>query len=165
MDHLLIPHYEDISYIPYIEDLSCNDIRVKSACTGSVEVATIPPGANIYIYEEVQGDYILQNVQSGTISNPAIINDIECTSITRLNKFKLTLTGYVDVEGILEITQGTVYPLNIIMEQCTTPGVSEAGGLLLPALAIGSLFFFLSGGEERKRRKHEYYEKYKEIYE
>ena len=151
--------------VPLIEDLSCHDIRVRATCTGSLQIATTPSGADIYIYEESVGDYVLTSVQTGTMISPSTINNIECTSPTRSNKFKLTLPGYVDVEGWLDITNGTTYQLYIIMEKCTTPGVSEEGGWLIPALAIGSLFFFLSGGEERKRRKLQYYEKYREIYE
>jgi len=150
---------------PSIEDLSCHDIRVRATCTGSLQIATTPSGADIYIYEESQGDYVFTGVQTGTLISPSIINDIECTSPTRSNKFKLKLQDYVDVEGWLNITDGNIYQLYIIMEKCTTPGVSEAGGWLIPALAIGSLFFLLFGGEERKRRKLQYYEKYKEIYE
>jgi len=157
-------HIPPIS-VPLIEDLSCHDIRVRAICTGSLQIATTPSGADIYIYEESVGDYVLTSVQTGTMISPSTINDIECTSPTRSNKFKLTLPGYVDVEGWLDITDGTTYQLYIIMEKCTTPGVSEEGGWLIPALAIGSLFFFLSGGEERKRRKLQYYEKYREIYE
>ncbi len=149
---------------PLIEDLSCYDIRVKATCNGSLQIATTPSGADIYIYEEIQGDYVFTGAQTGTMISPSIINDIECTGPTRSNKFKLTLPGYVDVEGWLDITDGNIYQLYIIMEKCTTPGISEAGGWLLPALAIGSLFFLLSGGEERKRKKLDY-EKYKEIYE
>ncbi len=154
-----------LTLVPTIEDLSCNDIRVKAVCKGLLQIATAPSGADIYIYEEIQGDYVLTGVQTGTLISPSTINDIECTGPTRSNKFKLTLPGYVDVEGWLDITDGNIYQLYIIMEKCTTPVVSEAGGWLMPALAIGSLFFLLFGGEERKRRKLEYYEKYKEIYE
>lgn len=150
--------------VPLIEDLSCHGIRIRATCTGSLQIATTPSGADIYIYEESVGDYILTSVQTGTMISPSTINDIECTSPTRSNKFKLTLPGYVDVEGWLDITDGNIYQLYIIMEKCTTPGVSEMGGWLIPALAIGSLFFFLFGGEERKHRKLDY-EKYKEIYE
>lgn len=159
---ILPQEYMSLSHIPLIEDLSCHGITIRTACTGSVEIATEPPGASIYIYEESQGDYILQSVQSGTFSNPAIINDIECTSLTRSNKFKLSLLGYIDVEGILKITDGQVYHLNIYMERYS---VTEAGGLLIPGIAIGSLLFFLFGRDKDKHKKPQYYEKYKEIYE
>lgn len=148
---------------PSIEDLSCHKVNIKATCKGSLQIATIPPQADIYIYEEIHGDYVLRTEKTGTMSNPSIINDIECTSPTRSNKFKLTLAGYVDIEGMLDITDGTVYQLYIIMEKCA---VTEFGGgnLLIPALAIGGLMFFLLGGDKAKH-KFEYYDKYKEIYE
>lgn len=150
---------------PLIEDLSCNSITVRAICQGSLHIATIPSGANIYIYEESQGDYVLQSVQTGTMTSPTIIDNIECTGPTRSNKFKLTLPDYVDVEGILDIKNGEIYQLYIIMEKCTIPVVTEGGGLFIPALALGSLFFLLFGEEKEKRRKVVDYDKYKEIYE
>jgi hypothetical protein len=155
----------DSSSVPSIEDLACNMINVKSACKGSLQIATIPPEADIYIYEgsESQGHYVLQSVKTGTMNYPSIISDIECTSSTRSNKFKLSLQGYVDVEGILDITDGTVYILYIIMEK---GAATELGGnFLIPGLAIGSFMFFLFGGAKRKRKQFEDYDKYKEIYE
>ncbi len=147
-----------------IKDLSCNNVVIKPLCVGSLEIATIPPEADIYIYDEIQGDYVLKAEKTGSIDNPIIIPNIECTGPTRSNKFKLSKPGYVDVEGMLDITENTIYQLYIILEpkidQCE---VAEAGGLLIPALAIGSLIFFLLGKE--KRKKLEDYEKYKEIYE
>lgn len=152
--------------VPSIEDLSCNMIRVKATCKGSLQIATIPPYADIYIYEEIQGDYVLRTEKTGTMEDPTIINDIECTGPTRLNKFKLKFPGYVDVEGMLDITDGTIYILYIIMETCPETEVTQFGGenLLIPALAAVGLMFFLFGGD-KKKRKFEDYDKYKEIYE
>ena len=137
-----------------IEDLSCNHIRVKASCLGSVRFATIPNGADIYIYEESQLDYVLRSEKTGTMSNPTVINDIECTSPTRSNKFKLSYPGYCNVEGMLDITEGTTYTLDIIMEQYT-PVTELGGGLLIPALAVGALLALLSG-----RSKKGYIHKY-----
>lgn len=151
------------SLVPSIEDLACNMINVRATCKGSLQIATIPSQADIYIYEEIQGNYVLRTEKTGTMTSPTIITDIECTGLSRSNKFKLTLPGYVDVEGILDITDGTIYQLYIIMEKCA---ITELGGgdLLIPALAIGGLMFFLFGGDRRKNKKVDY-DKYKEIYE
>ena len=150
-------------HVPSIEDLSCNMINVKATCKGSLQIATIPPEADIYIYEESQGDYILRSIKTGTMSYPSTISDIECTSSTRSNKFKLSLYGYVDVEGYLDIIDRTVYQLYIIMERSTVTEFGM-GDFFIPALAIGSLMFFLFG-EDKNKSKKKYYDKYKEIYE
>ncbi len=143
------------SNIARIEDLSCNHVKIRSQCTGSAQIATIPSNADIYIYNDIQQIYELQSVKSGTISNPSTIYDLECTNPpTRSNKFKLSLPGYVDVEGMLDITQGTIYSLEIIMEPFTT--VEAGGGLLLPALAAGMLLFLLCR-EDKKKHKHAKY--------
>lgn len=146
---------------PSIEDLSCNSINVKAVCRGSLQIATIPNGADIYIYEESQMDYVLRNVKTGTMIDPSIITDIECTSSTRSNKFKVTFPGYVDIEGMLDITDGTIYQLYIIMERCAINEPETAGGLLFSALAIGGLFFLLFGSRDKKHKKTIYYEKIK----
>jgi hypothetical protein len=158
-----IPLISSGQLAPSVEDLSCNMINVKAICKGALQIATIPDQANIYIYEEIHGDYILRTEKTGTMSNPTIINDIECTGPTRSNKFKLTLAEYVDIEGMLDITDGTVYQLYIIMEKCAITKFGQ-GDYLIPALAIGGFMFFLLGGDKTKH-KFEYYDKYKEIYE
>jgi hypothetical protein len=172
IDSLSIPNVIYTSHVPLIpsdlstqsiEDLACNMINVKATCKGSLQIATIPPQADIYIYEEIHGDYILRTEKTGTMISPSVITDIECTGPTRSNKFKLTLTGYVDVEGILDITDGTIYQLYIIMEKCAITEFG-GGGFLIPALAIGGLMFLLLGGDKTKH-KFEDYDKYKEIYE
>jgi hypothetical protein len=147
---------------PSIEDLSCNMINVKATCKGSLQIATIPPQADIYIYEEIQGNYVLRTEKTGTMINPSIITDIECTGPTRSNKFKLTLSEYVDVEGILDITDGTIYQLYIIMEKCSITEFGQ-GDFLIPALVVGGFMLLLLGGD-KKRQKFEDYDKYKEIY-
>ena len=164
---IIPPSLMDISHIPRIADLSCHGISIRAICTGTVEIATQPPGADIYIYEEVLGDYVLQSVQSGTFSSPATISGIECTSLTRSNKFKLSRPGCVNVEGILEITDGGVYPLNIYMETCTTPTptVPEMASWFLPGMALAALIFLFAVSDKKKRQKPKYEEKYKEIYE
>jgi hypothetical protein len=149
-------------FAPSVEDLSCNMINVKATCKGALQIATTPHQANIYIYEEIHGDYILRTEKTGTMLNPSVITDMECTGPTRSNKFKLTLAGYVDVEGILDITDGTVYQLYMIMEKCA---ITESGGdFLIPALVIGGIMLFLLG-EDKRQHKLEDYDKYKEIYE
>jgi hypothetical protein len=165
-NNLTIQNIIYMSHVPLdppIEDLACNMINVRATCKGSLQVATIPNGADIYIYEESQGDYVLRGVKTGTMNYPSTIPDIECTSSTRSNKFKLSLDGYIDVEGILDITNENAYQLYIIMERST---VTTLGGedFLIPALAIGSFMFFLFG-DNKKKHKKEYYDKYKEIYE
>lgn len=161
-----IPSISHDQQIPSIEDLSCNMIHVKATCKGSLQIATIPPQADIYIYEEIQGDYVIRTEKTGTMNHPVIIDDIECTGITRSNKFKLKFPGYVDVEGMLDITDGTIYQLYIIMETCPETCVTQFGGgsLLIPALAAGGLMLLLFGGDKKKRRFKDY-DKYKEIYE
>jgi hypothetical protein len=153
----------NIIYESHIEDLACNMINVKATCKGSLQIATTPSQADIYIYEEIDGDYVLRTEKTGTMISPSIITDIECTGPTRSNKFKLTFPGYVDVEGILDITDGTIYQLYIIMEKCTATELGR-GDFLVPALAIGGFMLFLLGKDKRKR-KPEDYDKYKEIYE
>lgn len=146
--------------VPYIEDLSCHRITTRAQCSGSLQIATIPPGADMYIYEENQiiPDYVLRSEKTGTMSNPTIINNIGCTSSTRSNKFKLSYPGYCNVEGMLDITQGTTYTLDIIMEPYTPVTEFGGGDLLIPALAVGSLFALLFGKKEKKERKdiHKY---------
>ena len=140
---------------PPIEDLSCNHITIRAQCTGSAEFATIPPGANIYIYEESLGDYILQNIKTGSMNNPSIINGIECTSPTKSNRFKLELSGYEEVEGMLIITLGDTYPLHIIFDPIAT--VELGLGFLIPALAAGSILFLLFEENKKKyKKKHKY---------
>jgi len=138
----------------HIEDLSCNHVSIRSQCLGSAQIATIPSNADIYIYNDFLGIYELQSVKSGTVNNPSTIYDLECTSPTRSNKFKLSLPGYVDVEGMLDITQGTIYTLEIIMEPTTT--VEAGGGLLLPALAAGMLLFLLCRKDKKKHKQAQY---------
>lgn len=149
------------SNIARIEDLSCNHISIRSQCTGSAQIATIPSNADIYIYNDILEIYELQSVKSGSIDNPSTIYNLECTSPTRSNKFKLSLPGYVDVEGMLDITQGTIYSLEIIMEPFT---IMESGeGLLLPALATGFLLFLLFRKDKKKHKLAQYwYEKSEE---
>lgn len=149
---------------PSIEDLSCHKVNIKAICKGSLQIATTPPQADIYIYEETYGDYILRTEKTGTMISPSIITDIECTGPTRSNKFKLTFPGYVDVEGMLDITDGTIYQLYIIMEKCAVTELGQ-GDFLIPALAFGGLMLFLLWGDKRKHKKPEDYDKYKEIYE
>lgn len=139
---------EDNSYISYIKDLSCHDISIKAICTGDAQFATDPSGADIYLFEESAGDYVLQSVKTGNMGFPSTINGIECTSPTRSNKFKLRLNGYIDVEGILFIESGTTYPLDIIMEPVSPSELG--GGLFIPALAIGFLMAMVLG----KKKKH-----------
>ncbi len=150
--------------VSYIKDLSCNNIIIGQPCTGSLHIATIPSGADIYIYDDIQDEYILRTEKTGSISSPTIIPNIECNSITRSNKFKLSLSGYVDVEGILDIRDGEIYQLYIILEpdikQCKT---AEEGGMLLALIAGGLLISALFGDKKHKKLKD--YEKYKEIYE
>lgn len=156
MSNLSIPSQKAMSHISYIEDLShienlsCHGISIKAACTGSAEFGTEPPEADIFIYEENQGGYIPQNIQTGTISNPSRIDGIECTSLTRSNRFKLSRLGYIDVEGILEITQDGVYSLNIYMEKYS---ITEMGGWLFPAVALGALMYLLFGKDKKKTQK------------
>jgi hypothetical protein len=138
-------------------------INVKATCKGSLQIATIPPQADIYIYEEIHGDYVKRTEKTGTMISPSVIADIECTGPTRSNRFKLTLPGYVNVEGILDITDGTIYQLYIIMEGYTATGLGQEN-LLIPALAIGGLMLFLAGGIDTKHKFGDY-DKYKEIYE
>lgn len=152
---------QDNLSIPSIEDLTCNKISVKSSCTGSLEIGTIPPGADIYIFEESIGDYALQSVKTGSVGFPTIINGIECTGPTRSNKFKLQLSGYEEVEGILIITSGETYPLYIIFDPA--PLTELGGGFLIPAIAAGFLFFLLFGKKKKKhKKKHHFEEKDKE---
>lgn len=139
-------HVPIISSIPSIEYLSCHKINIKTICKGSLQIATTPPLADIYIYEETYKDYILRTEKTGSIISPSIITDIECTSLTRSNRFKLTSPGYTDFEGTLDITDGTIYQLYIIMEKRAT---TELGGdFLIPALAIGGLLSVLLGGKK-----------------
>lgn len=143
-------HIPTISMTPIIEDLACNIINVRATCKGSLQIATIPPQADIYIYEEIYRDYILRTEKTGTMIYPTIINDIECTGPTRSNKFKLTLPGYVDIEGMLDITDGTVYQLYIIMEKCTVKEFGE--DFLISALAIGGIILLLFGRDKEKHK-------------
>lgn len=146
------------SNIAHIEDLSCNHVSIRSQCLGSTQIATIPSGADIYIYNDILQIYELQSVKSGSIDNPSTIYDLECTSQTRSNKFKLSLPGYVDVEGMLDITQGTTYSLEIIMEPSVT--VEAGGGLWLPALAAGMILLLLFRKDKKKHKRTQYgYEK------
>lgn len=124
-----------------INDLSCNNITIGVACEGSAQIITDPRGATIFI------DGYRQQ-----ITTPAIIDHILCTDpINKPNKFKLTLPGYRDEEGILPITSLNVpespYLLSITMERVP----NEAGGLLIAALAIGAFIFFLSTKEKEKK--------------
>lgn len=167
INSLSVPYIDSLP-IPSIEDLSCNHISIKSSCTGNLQIATDPPMADIYIFEESVGDYILQSTKTGSIGFPSTINGIECTSPTRSNRFKLSFPGYVDVEGILIIESGTTYQLDIIMEP-VSPAELGGGGLWLPALALGGLILLLFGRKKKKHKKHhekygrpEYYEEYEE---
>lgn len=146
---------------PSIEDLSCHKVNIKAICKGSLQIATTPPQADIYIYEETHGDYVLRTEKTGSMTSPYIITDIECTGPTRSNKFKLTFPGYVDIEGILDITNGTIYQLYIIMEKRSVTMFGQ-GDFLIPALAIGGFIFFLLGKDKVKSSKKEDYDKYRE---
>ena len=142
---------------PSTEDLSCHRITTRALCSGSLQIATIPQGADIYIYEESQPGYVQRTEITGSMSNPAIIDNIECTSPTRSNKFKLSYPGYCDVEGILDITQGTTYTLYIIMEPYA-PVPEFGGGFLIPALAMAAIIVLLLGRKKREdKHKYEYH--------
>ncbi len=162
--HPILGQYHFSTSIPHIEDLSCHNVIVKQLCIGSLQIITVPSGADIYIYDDIQEDYILRSEKTGTIDDPTIIPNLECNSITRSNKFKLSLSGYVDIEGILNIKDNTIYQLYIILEPTTYQcHVTEAGGFAIPLLAAGLLLFALLG--DKKKKKIADYEKYKEIYE
>jgi len=127
------------SISPYINDLACNNITIGTVCEGSAHIITDPPGATIFI------DGNRQQIGGIDIITPVIIDHIPCTDpINKPNKFKLTLPGYRDEERILYITSSNIstnpYPLNITMNIIP----SEAGGLLIAALAIGAFILFLS---------------------
>lgn len=164
-NHSLYPRISSDIYsnIARIEDLSCNHVSIRSQCTGSVEIGTIPSGVKIYIYNDVLDTYELQSVTTGSIVNPITIDNLECTNQpTRSNKFKLTYPGYADVEGILDITQGATYSLEIIMEPIAIS--EEGGGLLLPALAAGTLLFLLFRKDKKKHKHIQYgYKKSEDI--
>ncbi len=128
-----------------INDLACNNITIETICEGSAQIITEPPGATIFI------DDVRQQIGGMDIPTPARIDSIPCTDpINKPNKFKLTLPGYRDEEGILYITSSNTplnpYPLNITMEIAP----NEMGGLLIAALAIGTFMFFLSRDKEKK---------------
>lgn len=128
-----------------INDLACNNITIGTVCEGSAQIITDPPGATIFI------DDIRQQIGGIDITTPRIIDHIPCTDpINKPNKFKLTLPGYSDKEGILSVTSSNIptnpYLLNRTMERVP----SEAGGLLIAALAIGAFIFFLSTKEKEK---------------
>lgn len=55
-----IPIISSVPSFPSIEDLSCNKISIKAICKGSLQIATTPSQADIYIYEETYGDYVLR---------------------------------------------------------------------------------------------------------
>lgn len=126
-----------------INDLACNNITIE-ACEGSAQIITDPPGATIFI------DGVRQQIGGMDITTPVRIDSIPCTDpINKPNKFKLTLPGYRDEEGILYITSSNIptdpYPLNITMEIAP----NEMGGLLIAALTIGTFMFFLSRKEKK----------------
>lgn len=126
-----------------INDLACNNITIGVACEGSVQIITHPPGATIFIDGDRQ-----------QITTPAIIDHILCTDpINKPNKFRLTLPGYRDKEGILPITSLNIpespYILDITME--IVP--NEIGGLLIVALTIGAFMFFFQIEKEKKYKE------------
>lgn len=127
-----------------IEDLSCNSITIRQqpSCIGSAQFVTTPPGADIFIYDDVQNIFIKQSDTSGSTDNPTVISNIPCTNPIRSNAFRLSLPGYIDEEGILFIESGLIYHLNIKMRQSNPPG--QMGGLLLFSLTFGAFIFFLS---------------------
>lgn len=131
----------------YTNDLSCNNITIKTVCDGLAQIISSPPGATIFI------DGIRQQIAGIDITTPAIIDHIPCTDpINKPNKFKLTLSGYRDEEGILYITPSNIptnpYPLNIIMKP-----VPSDFGLLLLSLAIAGAFLAMMRAEKHKREK------------
>lgn len=127
-----------------INDLSCNKITIET-CEGSAQIITDPPGATIFI------DDIRQQISGIDVTTPAIIDHILCTDpINKPNKFKLTLPGYRDEEGILYITSLNVpenpYSLNIPMERVP----NQITGLLMATLTIGAFIFFFQIEKEKK---------------
>lgn len=124
----------------YINDIACNNITIGTVCEGSAQIITDPPGATIFI------DGIRQQ-----ITTPATIDHIICTDpINKPNKFKLTLPGYRNEEGILLITSLNVpenpYILNITMDRIS----NEIGGLLVAALIVGAFVLFFQIEKEKK---------------
>ncbi len=147
IDQQLYIHSLNGMYI--INDLACNSITIETVCEGSAQIITDPPGAAILI------DGFRQQIGGIDITTPAIIDHIPCTDpINKPNRFKLTIPGYRDEEGILYITSYNIptnpYPLNITMKRIS----NEAGGLLIAALAIGAFIFFLSTREKEKHKQY-----------
>lgn len=115
-----------------INDLRCDQINVRPLqAFGSVRIVTFPVGANIFI------DNILQQP-----TTPAVINNLPSGSHT----YKLTLPGYLTVEGSIVIIPGQTLDLTIVIESQPR----DITGLLLASFAIGLLGLYLF---TRRRRE------------
>lgn len=125
------------SYIPYIEDLSCNYISIQQPPTevGSAHIVSVPTGAKIFI----------DNIEYTGSVTPITISNISSGT----HSYKLTYPGYTDVDGILFIKTGETYELSVIMEKCLAPSVQSNALLYLGLFVIG--FMLLSS---RKKREH-----------
>ena len=125
----------DSTYISFpfsksINDLSCNNITIQQVQdVGSAYIVSIPSGAKIYI----------DNIEQVGLTTPATVNNIP--SITE-HIYKLTKSGYIDVEGILFITTGQTY--NVTVTLCK----SSSNILpILTGLAFAGIFLVMTRKE------------------
>lgn len=97
--------------------------------SGSVIIATRPSGATVYI------DNVMKVVTIDGITIPDTTPIIIDGLSEGYHTYRLTLSGYRDIDGIFEIS-GTVpsHYISDVFEQRTSLGLGE--NILVPALAI-----------------------------
>jgi hypothetical protein len=134
---ILNPNMDSMVWNNIIEDLSCHHITAKSLDVGIAHIVSVPFGAKIFI-----GDinYI------GT--TPATITDIPVGP----HPYKLSYTGYSDVDGILFIESGKTYELSVVMEKVVT-GLDSS--LLLYLFGAGTFMLLFYGSRKEKKVKYE----------